>query len=154
ATIRGLIHGGQLITTAAGGALGYAIFGGTQVEVRFTLAGDATLDRSVGVGDLGALATNYGTTAGAIWGQGDFDYNGTVDVADLGKLATNYSKSLSGGLGQSAIPAAAAGAPASAVLLSYADDIAVDTSAAPASLDIAAARNRLFNDSTAIDELV
>jgi hypothetical protein len=64
------------------------------------MAGDANLDGTVNVGDLGVLATNYGMTSGADWNQGDFDGNGTVDVGDLGTLATNYGKSGGGGSAQ------------------------------------------------------
>ncbi|MEA1949904.1 MAG: matrixin family metalloprotease [Planctomycetota bacterium] len=52
--------------------------------------GDANGDWSVDVIDLGALATNYGTIGGAVWGDGDFSDDGNVDVVDLGLLATNY----------------------------------------------------------------
>jgi hypothetical protein len=61
--------------------------------VNFTLsglAGDANHDGKVDVSDLGILAANYGTTAGAIWEKGDFNRDGTVDVSDLGILAANY----------------------------------------------------------------
>ena len=52
--------------------------------------GDANLDGYVDVSDLGILATNYGTTSGAEWGDADFTGDGVVDVSDLGILATNY----------------------------------------------------------------
>jgi hypothetical protein len=54
------------------------------------LAGDANHDNKVDVSDLGILAANYGTTAGATWEQGDFNHDGKVDVSDLGILAANY----------------------------------------------------------------
>jgi len=79
----------------------------------------------VNVGDLGALATNYGTTAGALWSQGDFNYDAKVDVADLGALATNYNVALGFGAGSATVaiaePAASTAAaipePASVVLI-------------------------------------
>jgi hypothetical protein len=67
-----------------------------QLHAIVALAGDANLDGSVNVADLGALATNYGLTSGATWAEGDFDRNGTVDVADLGALATNYGMTANG----------------------------------------------------------
>jgi hypothetical protein len=68
------------------------------VEVKWTLKGDANLDGSVGVFDLGVLASNFNAIpAGALWSQGDFDYSGTVDVGDLGLLSTNYNQTLVGG---------------------------------------------------------
>jgi len=55
--------------------LGYADLGGGVTEVRFTLPGDANLDAKGGRRRfVGALATNYGTTSGGVWTQGDFDY--------------------------------------------------------------------------------
>src|SRR5439155_15589749 len=81
-------------------AVGYASVTGPQVEVKWTLKGDTDLDGAVDVGDLGRLATNYGTvTTGALWAQGDFTYDGNVDVGDLGALATNYGTTLVGGAG-------------------------------------------------------
>ncbi|MBN2290937.1 MAG: leucine-rich repeat domain-containing protein [Pirellulales bacterium] len=59
------------------------------------LCGDANCDRSVDVSDLGILAAKYGTTSGAEWGDGDFDYNGAVDVSDLGLLAAYYGSDFS-----------------------------------------------------------
>jgi hypothetical protein len=53
------------------------------------LAGDANLDNSVDVGDLGILAANYGGV-GKHWSQGDFNNDGAVDVGDLGILAAHY----------------------------------------------------------------
>ncbi|MBN2296742.1 MAG: PEP-CTERM sorting domain-containing protein [Pirellulales bacterium] len=54
------------------------------------LAGDANEDGYVDVSDLGILATHYGTTSGAEWGDADFNGDGKVDVSDLGALAANY----------------------------------------------------------------
>lgn len=55
-----------------------------------SIAGDADLDGDVDLADLGALATHYGTTAGASWLMGNFDADNDVDLNDLGALATNY----------------------------------------------------------------
>ncbi len=61
--------------------------------------GDANLDTSVDVADLGILAGSYGTMTGLVcWGQGDFSGDGNVDVADLGILAGNY------GTGEGTVP--------------------------------------------------
>ncbi len=54
--------------------------------------GDATLDDSVDVGDLGVLAANYGLS-GKAWIHGDFTGDGIVNVGDLGVLAANYGYS-------------------------------------------------------------
>ncbi|HSV15288.1 MAG TPA: hypothetical protein VLI90_13595 [Tepidisphaeraceae bacterium] len=109
---RQMLFDGRLTSTALapGQALGYADnatlnrdnFSGQQVDttsllMMVALGGDTNLDGKVDVGDLGALATNYGTTAGAFWSQGDSNYDGKVDVGDLGALATNYGTSLVSG---------------------------------------------------------
>jgi adhesin HecA-like repeat protein len=97
-SIRAKLQSGAIFTsqTTAGRGLGYADIGGAQTEVRYTLLGDANLSGGVDVGDLGAMATNYGLPSGASWSQGDFNYDGKVDVGDLGSLATNYGTSLGG----------------------------------------------------------
>ncbi|HSV13282.1 MAG TPA: PEP-CTERM sorting domain-containing protein, partial [Tepidisphaeraceae bacterium] len=99
AGIRALLSSGVIFSSSAGAntALGYADQGGGVVEVKYTLRGDANLDGKVDVGDLGALATAYGSSSGASWVQGDFNYDGAVNVGDLGALATNYGLSLAGG---------------------------------------------------------
>ncbi len=73
--------------------------------------GDANLDGKVGIADLGALADNYGLSAGAGWAQGDFNGDGKVGIADLGALADNYGA----GGGAPAVPE-----PAGLTLLTWA----------------------------------
>ncbi len=63
-----------------------------QVEIKYTLYGDANLDGKVDSADLGLLADNYGAS-NAVWDRGDFNYDGKVDSADLGLLAINYGQS-------------------------------------------------------------
>jgi hypothetical protein len=74
------------------------IVGPDSVLVRYTLAGDATLDGSVGFNDLVRLAQNYGASLAAStdnwWSHGDFNYDGVVDFSDLVALAQNYNLSL------------------------------------------------------------
>src|SRR5207245_2204270 len=89
-SIQSELAAGQIFSSSTGGVLGWMALGGGQTEVRFTLPGDADLDGNIGVGDLGALATNYGVTSGATWSQGNFNSDGKVDISDLGALATNY----------------------------------------------------------------
>jgi hypothetical protein len=62
----------------------------TSVIIKYTYGGDANLDGQVDVTDLGALATNWQTSAS--WTGGDFNYDGFVDVTDLGALATNWQQ--------------------------------------------------------------
>jgi hypothetical protein len=81
----------------------------TSVLVRYTLAGDATLDGVVDFNDLVKLAQNYNMTVSATsdgwWARGDFTYDGVVDFNDLVRLAQNYNGTLPAG----AVPGAAAG---------------------------------------------
>ncbi len=62
------------------------------LEIAYTLAGDANLDGKVDSADFGILADNYGAS-GAVWDEGDFNYDGKVDSADFGILAVNYGQS-------------------------------------------------------------
>ncbi len=68
---------------------------GVEVEsaVEPPLPGDANLDGSVDVTDLGILATYYNGGSDLTWGQGDFTGDGLVNVNDLGILATHYGTS-------------------------------------------------------------
>jgi hypothetical protein len=63
----------------------------TSVLVRYTIVGDADLNRSVNVNDLGILASNWQLSSKR-WSQGNFDYSpdGLVNVNDLGMLASNW----------------------------------------------------------------
>lgn len=65
------------------------------VIVRYTIAGDANLDRVVDFNDLALLAQNYGLI-GLTWAQGDLNYDvdGAVSFDDLVVLAQNYSQNV------------------------------------------------------------
>jgi hypothetical protein len=63
-----------------------------------------------GFNDLTIVLTNYGMT-GAVWTQGDFNYDGAVDINDLTILLSNYGQTMAAG------PAAAVPEPSSLVLL-------------------------------------
>lgn len=52
--------------------------------------GDVDHDYQVGLADLSALLTNYGTASGATRAQGDLDGDGDVDLTDLSALLTVY----------------------------------------------------------------
>jgi hypothetical protein len=79
-------------------AFGGEVVGGPAVLVRYTLAGDATLDGTVDFNDLVRLAQNYertvSDTTDSWWFSGDFTYDGVVDFNDLVKLAQNYEMAL------------------------------------------------------------
>jgi hypothetical protein len=80
----------------------------TTILVRYTVSGDADLDRDVDVADLGALASNW-QQSNRRWSQGDFDYSATglVDVNDLGILASQWQQILAPPSAPSARPALA-----------------------------------------------
>jgi fibronectin-binding autotransporter adhesin len=69
---------------------------GDDVLVKFTWGGDATLDGSVTIADLGVLAANWQANE-RYWFHGDFNFDGSVNIADLGILAANWQKGTSGG---------------------------------------------------------
>jgi fibronectin-binding autotransporter adhesin len=66
-----------------------------QIEIKYTLLGDANLSGVVDGIDFGILAANFnkGVTG---WDQGDFNYNNVVDGSDFGFLAANFNKGASG----------------------------------------------------------
>jgi hypothetical protein len=99
----GAATGGGIGTSSATGTkygIGYADgadggIGGIssgQLEVKYTLYGDANLDGSVNSIDFGDMAANFGKS-GKVWDQGDFNYDGVVNSVDFGLLAGNFGKS-------------------------------------------------------------
>jgi autotransporter-associated beta strand protein len=66
-----------------------------QIEVKYTLYGDANLDGVVNGTDFAILAGNFGQSVTG-WNKGDFDYNGIVNGSDFAKLAANFGQSASG----------------------------------------------------------
>jgi hypothetical protein len=69
----------------------------TAVLIAWVPYGDANLDNLVNLSDFNRVAANFGTAAGAVWGQGDFDYNGNVNLTDFNRLAANFGFSASPG---------------------------------------------------------
>jgi hypothetical protein len=72
---------------------GGVIVDNTAVVVRYTLVGDATLDRMVNIGDFSRMAANF--NAAGLWPQGDFNYDNQVNIGDFSLLAANFNKTLS-----------------------------------------------------------
>jgi RHS repeat-associated protein len=66
-----------------------------QVEVLYTLSGDADLNSVVNGTDFGILAGNFGKSV-SNWDQGDFNYDGVVNGSDFGSLAANFGKGAAG----------------------------------------------------------
>jgi hypothetical protein len=78
-----------------------------QIEVKYTLLGDANLDGLVNAADFTILAANFNQPVTG-WDQGDFNYDGLVNAADFTDLAANFNQG-----SQIAAPAVA---PASAAI--------------------------------------
>jgi len=66
-----------------------------QIEIKYTLLGDADLDGSVTGSDFTALVGNLGKSV-TRWDQGDFDYDGSVTGSDFTALVGNLGKTASG----------------------------------------------------------
>jgi hypothetical protein len=66
-----------------------------QIEVMYTLLGDANLDGIVNAADFTILAANFNQTVTG-WDQGDFNYDGIVNAADFTDLAANFNQGVSG----------------------------------------------------------
>jgi fibronectin-binding autotransporter adhesin len=100
---------GGIISTAAAAnsssyGLGYADSADTgnpanlssgNIEIKYTLLGDANLDGVVNGIDFGILAANFnkGVTG---WDKGDFNYDNVVNGIDFGELAANFNKGATG----------------------------------------------------------
>ncbi len=82
-----------------------------EIEIMFTLLGDANLDGIVNSEDFTPFSANVGKNGG--WDKGDFNYDGTVNSEDFTPFSAN--------LGKSATLAAAAGTLESANGLSLAN---------------------------------
>jgi len=67
-----------------------------QIEVKYTLLGDANLDGLVNGSDFNILAANFNQSITG-WDQGDFNYDGLVNAADFNELAANFNQGISGG---------------------------------------------------------
>jgi hypothetical protein len=107
-------------TTAVGGpvgvfGIGYAdsadgVVAGqptNTVEIRYTLMGDANLDRVVNGTDAVALGRNYLTAGKTAWDLGNFNYDSTINVADAAFLQKNYNATVSGNATANEVTAAA-----------------------------------------------
>ncbi|MGA2440389.1 MAG: dockerin type I domain-containing protein [Tepidisphaeraceae bacterium] len=66
-----------------------------QIEIKYTLLGDANLDGLVNAADFTILAANFNQPVTG-WDQGDFNYDGLVNAADFTDLAANFNQSVSG----------------------------------------------------------
>jgi len=66
------------------------------VELRFTVMGDANLDRIVDINDAMRLQANYNTTGSPAWDRGNFNFDTTVDSNDALLMTRNYGVTATG----------------------------------------------------------
>ncbi|HEY1921280.1 MAG TPA: dockerin type I domain-containing protein, partial [Tepidisphaeraceae bacterium] len=66
-----------------------------QIEIKYTLYGDADLDGSVTGSDFTILVGNLGKSVNS-WDQGDFNYDGAVGGVDFTMLVGNLGKATNG----------------------------------------------------------
>jgi len=87
-------------TTGASYGLGYAdaadpgnsaSLPSGQIEILYTLLGDANLDGLVNGTDFNILAANFNQSITG-WDEGDFNYDGLVNAADFNELAANFDQ--------------------------------------------------------------
>jgi hypothetical protein len=93
-----------------------------QIEVAYTLLGDANLDGLVNGSDFNILAANFNQSITG-WDQGDFNYDGLVNAADFNELAANFNQGVSG--------AASAGDVAALDAFAVANGLSLPTSSVP-----------------------
>jgi len=73
-----------------------------QIEIMYTLLGDANLDGKVNGSDFTLMASSFNDLVTAGWDKGDFNYSNSVNGDDFVLLANNFNRFAS----QSAISAA------------------------------------------------
>jgi autotransporter-associated beta strand protein len=93
-----------------------------QIEVAYTLLGDANLDGLVNGSDFNILAANFNQSITG-WDQGDFNYDGLVNASDFNVLAANFNQGVSG--------AASAGDVAALDAFAAANGLSLPTSSVP-----------------------
>jgi autotransporter-associated beta strand protein len=99
--------GGEIISTEGLPGYGVGIVDGNdgvlgtpvaanQIEVAYTLYGDANLDGKVDITDFNIFAPHFGLPTTLGWEAGDFNYSGVVDIADFNLFAGNFGLSDNG----------------------------------------------------------
>jgi hypothetical protein len=71
-----------------------AALASNQIEIKFTLLGDANLDGKVNGIDFAILAANLNQSV-TRWDQGDFNYDGRVNGIDFTEMANNFDEGAS-----------------------------------------------------------
>jgi len=101
----GAWNGSGIISTSAQGNPSYGIgyadaadpgnpagLAAGQIEVMYTLLGDANLDGKVNGADFTLMATHFNDAVTDGWDEGDFNYSGTVNGDDFVLLADNFNQ--------------------------------------------------------------
>jgi hypothetical protein len=78
----------SLALGATGGTFGTETVDGSAILVKFTYAGDATLNGKIDVADYGRVDFNAPLSSSG-WFNGDFNYDGKVDIGDYGVIDFN-----------------------------------------------------------------
>jgi hypothetical protein len=68
----------------------------TTVELRYTVLGDANLDRTVDISDALRLQANWNTAGTPAWDRGNFNFDAAIDAGDALLLGRNYGGTASG----------------------------------------------------------
>ena len=63
-----------------------------QIEIKYTLLGDANLDGKVNGTDFNLMATNFNQAVANGWDKGDFNYDNKVNGSDFVLLANNFNQ--------------------------------------------------------------
>ena len=63
-----------------------------EIEVMYTLLGDANLDGKVNGTDFNLMAANFNQAVTNGWDEGDFNYDGKVNGSDFVLLANNFNQ--------------------------------------------------------------
>jgi hypothetical protein len=75
---------------------------GSSLIIRYTLAGDVNLDRTVNITDFAVLAANFNQTSR--WSLGDFNYSGTTEIGDFALLASSFNRSIPTSIPRANVP--------------------------------------------------
>jgi lysophospholipase L1-like esterase len=67
-----------------------------ELEIKYALYGDLTLQGVVNGTDFSILAADFGKEVTGGWEMGDLNYDGAVNATDFGLLAGNFGKTASG----------------------------------------------------------
>jgi hypothetical protein len=86
------------------------------VELRYTLMGDANLDRTVNSTDSLLMSRNYMVAGKTAWDQGNFNYDSTINMADALLLQKNFNATANGTVAPAGAGTVLAPAPVSSTI--------------------------------------